>query len=64
MRAEREAPNQIELPRFRVIRGFAGVVRVDIPKAQRAMRHAMAVREARRALDEERNKLINLHGTK
>ncbi len=64
MRAEKETTNQIELPRFRVIRGFDGVVRVDIPKAQRAMRHAMAVREARRALDEERNRLINPHVTR
>jgi hypothetical protein len=64
MRAEKETTNQIELPRFRVIRGFDGVVRVDILKAQSAMKHAMVVRQKLRALDEERNKLINSHGTR
>ncbi len=56
---------QIDLPRYRVVRGFEGrLVRVDIPKAQEAMRHAMMIRgEQRRASDEARNELISIHVT-
>jgi hypothetical protein len=56
---ERATTNQLELPRFRVVRGFEGIVRVDTLKAQNAMRHAMVMREGRRASDEERNRLIS-----
>ncbi len=48
-------------PRYRVIRGTEGVVRVDIQKAQEAMRHAMEVREHLRSQDIERNKFIRSH---
>jgi hypothetical protein len=55
---------QIYLPHYRVIRGFDGLVRVDIAKAQEAMRHAMEIREQRRASDEARNELISSHATR
>jgi|APDOM4702015248_1054824.scaffolds.fasta_scaffold777187_1 predicted NUDIX family phosphoesterase len=63
MQTQSVTVNQIELPRYRVVRGFEGVVRVDIPKAQEAMKYAMVLREKRRASDEERNKLIGSHAT-
>jgi hypothetical protein len=55
---QRVTTKQIELPHYRVVRGFERLVRVDIPKAQKAMSYAMVVREKRRASDEERNTLI------
>jgi hypothetical protein len=53
--------DQIKLHRYRVVRGFERVVRVDVPKAQGAMKYAMEIREDRRSSDEERKKLIGLH---
>jgi hypothetical protein len=56
---------QIDLPRYRLIRGFEGrLVRVDIPKAQEAIKHAMMMRgKQRRASDEARNVFVSIHDT-
>lgn len=54
---------QIDLPLYRVVHGVEGLVRVDITKAQEAMRHAMMIRKQRRASDEARNELIGFHAT-
>lgn len=61
MQLSRVTVNPIELPHYRVVRGFKRIVRVDIPKAQEAMKYAMEIREDRRSSDEERKQLIGLH---
>jgi hypothetical protein len=61
MQLQKVTVQHIKLPRYRIVRGFDSVVRVDIPKAQEAMRYAMGIRENLRALDVERNELIGLH---
>ena len=55
---------QIDSPRYCMVRGFEGrLVRVDIPKAQEAIRHAMMIRsKQRRASDEARNDFVSVHG--
>ena len=57
---------QIDTPRYRVVRGFEGrLIRVDIPKAQEAIRHAMMIRGKQRCeSDEARNEPISLYVTK
>jgi hypothetical protein len=61
MQLDRVTVNLIELPRYRVVRGFERIVRVDVPKAQGAMKYAMEIREDRRSSDEERKQLIGSH---
>ncbi len=64
MQIQKVTTKQIGSSRHRIVRGFGGIVRVDIPKAQEAMRYAMEVRENRRASDVERNQLIGFHATR
>ena len=64
MQAQTVNTKQIYLPHYRVVRGVDGLVRVDIAKAQEAMRHAMEIREQRRASDEARNELISSYATR
>lgn len=62
MKVHRSVVSQVvDLPRFRVVRGAEGLVRVDIRKAQEAMKHAMVVRKSCRANDDERNTLVRSH---
>ena len=55
--------NIVTIPRYRVVRGFGRLVRVDISKAQEAMKFAMEKREDRRSSDEGRNQLTGSHAT-
>ena len=64
MQAQTVNTKQIYLPHYRVVRGVDGLVRVDIAKAQEAMRHAMMICKQRRASDEARNELISSHATR
>lgn len=43
-----------DYPRFLFVRGTEGVVRVDVQKARKAMKHAMEIYEDKRAKDVER----------
>jgi hypothetical protein len=53
--------SQAEPSRYRVIRGFEGIVRIDISKAHEAMKHAMEVRKKLREADAERTEFISSH---
>ena len=64
MQLQKVTAKKIESPRYRIVRGFDGIVRVDIAKAQEAMRYAMEIRENRRASDVERNQLLDFHATR
>ncbi len=55
---------QIDLPRYLVVHGVESLVRVDITKAQEAMRHAMVIREQCRVSEEARNERISFHVTR